>query len=195
MGIIYNYTSKEIYDISLKIPCDGIFIIDNFFSDNLCDIIRNEIENKAKIDETVFIPGTNVKCKKIPMEQAIELPFHSKVLERLNAFGRKMNREYSINNTAIEPIGYRKIYGNTRIHADGVSNTISSSGKRSLSIIIGLNEDYEGGEIVFPTQDRQIKLKRGQAIAFPPFWTHHHYTNDLKNNTFRYTLNTWFYHN
>ena len=62
---------------------------------------------------------------------------------------------------------------------------------RSVSVIIALNGDYDGGEIVFPCQNFKTKLKQGEAIAFPPYWTHPHYTEDLKNNTFRYTINTW----
>ena len=64
---------------------------------------------------------------------------------------------------------------------------------RNMSIIIALNEDYDGGELCFPEQDFTIKLRKGQAVAFPPYWTHPHYTNELKNNTYRYTINTWLY--
>ena len=60
-----------------------------------------------------------------------------------------------------------------------------------MSVIIALNDDYEGGELVFPNQDVVVKLKKGQAVAFPPYWTHPHYTNEPLNGTFRYTVNTW----
>jgi len=93
---------------------------------------------------------------------------------------------------------YRKIFGPTRIHADGIyvekdSPHIPKKKIRNMSLIMCLNEDYEGGEFYFPIQDRTIKLKKGNIIAFPPYWTHPHMTYPLLNNTYRYTINTWLY--
>ena len=62
-----------------------------------------------------------------------------------------------------------------------------------MSIIICLNDDYEDGEFYFPIQDFRIKLKKGQIIAFPPYWTHQHMVSTPTNNTYRYTINTWLY--
>ena len=85
---------------------------------------------------------------------------------------------------------YRKIYGKTKYHIDATDCAVS--GKiRIFSCIIALNDDYDGGELIFPVQSRKIKLKRGQIVAFPPYWTHPHYTNELENGTFRYTINNW----
>jgi len=88
----------------------------------------------------------------------------------------------------------RKIDGATKSHADGVINTpkvvSTTNNVRIFSVIIALNSDYEGGELCFPKQDISIKLKVGEAVIFPPYWTHPHHTNAL-NGTFRYTINTW----
>jgi len=100
---------------------------------------------------------------------------------------------------------YRKIYGNTREHSDGLSSTgkpneiycINESKKnelflvRSITFIFSLNDDYDGGEFNFPYYDISIKLKKGSIIIFPPYWTHRHNTNNLENNTYRYTVSTW----
>jgi hypothetical protein len=94
---------------------------------------------------------------------------------------------------------FRKITGGTRLHTDSVfGDTHEKLSKnspirdvRKLSLIIALNSDYEGGEFYFPSQGiDKIKLKKGQAILFPPYWTHPHGTREL-NGTFRYTINTW----
>ena len=88
----------------------------------------------------------------------------------------------------------RKIYDATKIHCDGIvhnpSNPCFENNVRVFSTIIALNSDYEGGELCFPNQDVKIKLEAGDAIIFPPYRTHPHYTNAL-NGTFRYTINTW----
>jgi predicted 2-oxoglutarate/Fe(II)-dependent dioxygenase YbiX len=102
-------------------------------------------------------------------------------------FGSMMSTEYAVICNETEDIQYRKIFDSTKLHYDG----IDEGSVRSLSVILALNDDYEGGELVFPFQDYKIKLKRGQLIAFPPYWTHPHYTNDLENGTFRYTINFW----
>lgn len=62
---------------------------------------------------------------------------------------------------------------------------------RELGTIIGLNGDYEGGELQFPEQDVSIKIKEGEIVCFPPYWTHPHQTTDLLNNTKRYTITCW----
>ncbi len=62
-----------------------------------------------------------------------------------------------------------------------------------MSVIIALNDDYEDGTFHFPNQKFSVKLKKGQLIAFPPYWTHLHGVEELKNDTFRYTINTWLF--
>ena len=91
-------------------------------------------------------------------------------------------------------VSLRKIYDATKVHFDGIvhnpSNPCFENNVRVFSTIIALNSDYEGGELCFPNQDVKIKLEAGDAIVFPPYRTHPHYTNAL-NGTFRYTINTW----
>ncbi len=62
---------------------------------------------------------------------------------------------------------------------------------RALTTIIALNSDYDGGELVFPDQDVTIKLKEGNIVCFPPYWTHPHRSNELLNDTNRYTITCW----
>jgi predicted 2-oxoglutarate/Fe(II)-dependent dioxygenase YbiX len=193
MSLIYRFTPKKLEELSHNLPSDQIFLLENFISDELCDKIRTEIEHRATIDETEIVRDTNVKCKNLVLEDK-DLTTDNIIRNKLRKFGTSVNRKYGVNTQYIEDTNYRKIYGNTRLHVDGVnSKSTSKSAKRSLSIIICLNDDYEGGDFVFPSQKRDIKLKKGQLIAFPPYWSHPHYTNDLKNGTFRYTINTWFY--
>lgn len=102
----------------------------------------------------------------------------------------------------------RKIFGPTRLHYDGINDnqsreilkyitetmTINMNSVliRTSTAIFTLNDDYEGGLFQMPDYDFSIKLKKGSVIIFPPFWTHTHQATDMLNNTFRYTLTTWF---
>lgn len=106
--------------------------------------------------------------------------------------------KFNIKSTGDSGYCYRKIYGPTRIHTDGIihnaeNNRISIRKVRNMSVIIALNSDYEGGEFYFPKQDYRIKLKQGDIICFPPYHTHPHMVDTVLNRTYRYTINTWLY--
>jgi hypothetical protein len=62
--------------------------------------------------------------------------------------------------------------------------------ERKLSVIVGLNSDFEDGEFYFPFQDFKTQVKKGQAICFPPYYTHPHEVS-APTNGYRYTINTW----
>ena len=61
---------------------------------------------------------------------------------------------------------------------------------RLLSVIIALTDDYDGGIFNFPKQSYQVKLKRGEAITFPPTPFYPHEVSSPKNGK-RYTICTW----
>tara|TARA_Y100000401_G_scaffold82007_1_gene67400 strand:- start:45 stop:584 length:540 start_codon:yes stop_codon:yes gene_type:complete len=92
-----------------------------------------------------------------------------------------------------EDTGYalREIYGETRLHIDSVTDPQNPTKGRTISIIIALNSDYEGGEFNFPLQNYKVKLKQGDAIVFPATYTHPHEVSSPENGTLRYTINTW----
>jgi len=99
----------------------------------------------------------------------------------------------------------RKIYGSTRLHTDNILNVIKTDVNfinkkntiknynmvRNASVILTLNDDYDGGEFHFPYHDIFVRMKKGSVIIFPPYWTHPHEVSAVFNNTFRYTINTW----
>ena len=60
---------------------------------------------------------------------------------------------------------------------------------RNVSIILGLNSDYEGGEFHFPEQDFSTTVKRGEAIIFPVYFMYPHFVDAPIGH--RYTINTW----
>lgn len=59
-----------------------------------------------------------------------------------------------------------------------------------MSALIYLNDDYEGGEIVFPKQNLTIKPKSGMLIAFPGNPMYPHSVNPCYGNL-RYTISLW----
>jgi hypothetical protein len=100
---------------------------------------------------------------------------------------------------------FRKIYGQTHKHIDGLNcgttkdEVLSLNNDynneivvRNTSIIFALNDDYEGGIFNFHNYDLSFKLKRGSVILFPPYWNNPHSVTAVEKN-YRYTINTWSY--
>ena len=181
-------------------PGTCIYVLDDVISDELCETLKIVIDNtKGWISD--YDEGSHVKCKFLSIDLCENKKLAKVIDTEIHAVVSNIIKQMYILNERLTPIngdsGYqlRKIHGATRIHVDSIFCTlhdkiIPKSDLRKLSLIIALNSDYEGGEFYFPRQDIKLKLKGGQAILFPPYWTHPHYTGEL-NGTFRYAINTW----
>lgn len=66
---------------------------------------------------------------------------------------------------------YKKNEGRFKWHFDSFG---PGGWDRQLAVIIYLNTVEEGGETCFHKQDLKIKPVVGDALFFPPFWTHMH---------------------
>jgi hypothetical protein len=64
---------------------------------------------------------------------------------------------------------------------------------RYASVILHLNTVHEGGELIFPEQNKRIKTEEGKLIIFPPYGLYGHYTTP--SNETREILVTWFVYN
>lgn len=176
---------------------DGIIVSNQFefIDESLCDELIHYINNVKDFHIEKWQKACNVNCKFIRINNNHH--FDNKLFNVIGNFIQYMLNTYNINSKGDSGYCLRKIYGPTRQHADGLfeytNEPMSIYKLRNLSIIIALNDDYEGGQFYFPSQDRVIKLKKGQLIAFPPYWTHPHTVFAPLNGTYRYTINTWLY--
>jgi hypothetical protein len=181
----------------------SIFTVANVFTDAQCDIMVDYIlKHSALWDEKAVGSETknNVKCKYLTLKDMVssnipcskeldDLIFKSvgkllvKIRERNPAFNGTQDNGYTL----------RKIYGGTKRHIDGVHSKTSGFKNfvRCLSIIIVLNDDYDGGVFCFPNQGLKFRVQKGQAILFPPYWTHPHSVTSVSEGQARYTINTW----
>jgi hypothetical protein len=66
---------------------------------------------------------------------------------------------------------YRKGEGHFKWHFDALG---AGAWDRQLAMIIYLNSVAEGGETCFHRQNLRVKPVAGDALFFPPFWTHMH---------------------
>jgi predicted 2-oxoglutarate/Fe(II)-dependent dioxygenase YbiX len=58
-----------------------------------------------------------------------------------------------------------------------------------LSILGALNDDYEGGELVF-WESEKINLKAGEVMIFPSNFMYPHRVDEVKSGT-RYSFVSW----
>jgi hypothetical protein len=64
---------------------------------------------------------------------------------------------------------------------------------RYASVVLHLTTNDDGGEIVFPLQNKKIKTEVGKLVIFPPYGTYGHYVTPSK--TEREVLVSWFIYN
>jgi hypothetical protein len=207
-----KHNNDLINKYKLQDPSNNIFIIEepSIISETDCDyfteIINNHIDNKQSVLKQ-WEKGNNVSCNTFLIKDGIQYQ-HANVAiykEIKNKTARMFDKlqkylldKHGIVSKSNSGYQFRKIYGATRIHKDGIFDTfnkIDLNVTRVASVIICLNDNYEGGEFYFPVQDITVKLKKGQILVFPPYWTHPHLTMELKNRTYRYTINSWLYEN
>ena len=79
--------------------------------------------------------------------------------------------------------------GKYEIHTDHFTNS-----PRHLSIIINLNDEYEGGDLVFTDQKdnviKRLKLGKGSILFFPSNFMYPHSIQPIKKGT-RYSIVAW----
>jgi hypothetical protein len=201
---IITYSQKMYYnEIQTKMDnpplTNGIIVTDpfEFINETLCDKLIDYINNEPNTQIEHWKEANNVNCKFIKIEN--NKVFDNELFNVINNFIQFIFHKYGILSKGDSGYCLRKIYGPTRLHSDGIldyntdDSNVSIKRLRNLSVIIALNDDYENGEFYFPSQDKLIKLKKGQIIAFPPYWTHPHTVFAPTNGTYRYTINTWLY--
>ena len=176
-------------DELLKLSQDSYYVFSTQV-DEYEKLINKEIVSTNKLN------GITKKDIELRLEKM------NKTMEKIVDVMKEINDKIAFESNS----GYclRKIYGKTRNHIDNISEVYNSgitfikNNKmgdykmvRTASIIFTLNDDYEGGEFKFTYHNVKVKLKKGSVIIFPPFWTHPHETEELLNDTYRYTINTW----
>lgn len=72
-------------------------------------------------------------------------------------------------------------------HVDG---EVDSSFLRYASVILCLNTPKDGGELVFPKQNKIVKSEMGKIIIFPPYGIYPHYTTP--STDIREVIVSWF---
>lgn len=134
-------------------------IIENFLTDDECDYIIQQakrsmeistVTTDKKVDESVRKSETAWLKKEDPIVRS--------VMERcLTNTDRPLINCEQLQVLRYQPGGFYKP------HQDAFEN---EKNMRMYTFILALNDDYEGGETIFPNLGKEYKLKRGDALFF-----------------------------
>lgn len=187
---------------------ENIYIVDVYklvnkeefdnMSFELINIINKNTNKNKKIEK--WEPNRNVNCEFLDFNENKYLydKYDKIIYNIVNRIISLMYINFNIKSSGDCGYNLRKIFGPTREHSDGINvegnkTYIPSKRIRNMSLIMALNDDYEGGEFYFRRQNKIIRLNKGEIILFPPYWTHLHEVFSPLNLSYRYTINTWLY--
>lgn len=202
MNIPFKIKYDNDYEIVKGGVKTGIFILKNVISEHDRKSFIDAIDKYSGEKEEI-VGFNNVHKSTCFIEDIEDSTTREKIENKLDfmlSVVRNRMSKYTVCKPDLyECVEMRKIHGPTRYHIDGLTAggptdtdpKYAPQNLRCLSVIIAINGDYKGGEFIFPHQNVQIKLKAGEAIVFPPYWTHPHGTNDV-HDTLRYTITSWF---
>lgn len=176
---------------------EAIVEIKNIVSTEFIDKIIPLIEKKSKKNLTVMhgvdknirnVKGSSLNHKKSKIEN-FYWNYIKQEIERLYIFYKaKFPKMLSSKINQIDLLKYLP-GGKYEIHTDHA--TMSA---RHLSIIINLNSDYKGGDLVFTDQKekeiKRLKLGKGSIVFFPSNFMYPHSIQPITKGT-RYSIVAW----
>ena len=175
---------------------EAIVELKNIVSPNFTDKIIPLINHKAKKNLPV-LRGLdkdirNVKGHHLSFDTPTDLFYWNYIkteIERLYTFYKiKFSKMKSIKINQIDLLKY-KTGGKYEIHTDHFTNS-----PRHLSLIINLNDNYKGGDLIFTDQKekeiKRLKLGKGSIVFFPSNFMYPHGIQPITKGT-RYSIVAW----
>lgn len=128
----------------------------------------------------------------IPLPSELVSNTHKAISQLYNT---QLIQKYKQSIKNIEPTQflYYNVGGKYDLHNDSedfVNGNLTRVCERDVSILIYLNEDYEGGELEFPDWGVTMKPKAGTLIAFPSYINFSHRVLPVTRGK-RFSLVTW----
>jgi predicted 2-oxoglutarate/Fe(II)-dependent dioxygenase YbiX len=192
---------KSIKKNSVSLP-HGMVIIENFLDDSICKKLIDQTEfahsKKATIVKT---STTNFEIvdesnRKTDVYDLGECYSQIKLLLQ-KTFSELLNKYYSTNIVWYEEPQLLRYVKGGFYHPHSDSESWDSSNKkwyksmpRDFSFLIYLNEEFTGGEIIFPNFDFKLKPRKGMFVCFPSDHRFIHKVTETLSGV-RYAIVTW----
>lgn len=184
-------------------PGSCIFTISDVVGPAQCDYLVHYINKHSELwqeRDLGYKSGNNAQCKFLLVKHMVSLNVPDSyaidefIFKVVGVLLKKIRSLY-LDFKGVQDDGYtlRKFFGGTKLHTDGIHSKSGgfTNAVRCLSLIIVLNDDYDGGIFNFPNQGIKFKVKKGEAVMFPPYWTHPHSVTSVGEGQARYAINTW----
>ncbi len=172
---------------------------------NLHEIIKHAESNKWKLPKVSGINGGHVDKRlrdSYIQNYTKDTDLISEHIVLLNHFSKCLNsylQKYPMANEfpsfevrdSYNVIKYEKGQAYHANHSDYFPQGDSILRNRHLTGICFLSDVSEGGELVFPQQNLEIKPEQGKLVIFPSGWTHAHHTMPVLSDDLRYVFQLW----
>jgi predicted 2-oxoglutarate/Fe(II)-dependent dioxygenase YbiX len=167
-------------------------VINVKFIEKLITFIKHKAKNNLSIRSGINKKVRNVEGYHLNFETPTNLfywNFIKKEIEKHYLFYKaKFPKMGSNKINQIDLLKYN-IGGKYEVHTDHFATT-----PRHLSIIINLNDDYEGGDLIFTDQKekeiKKLKLSKGSIVFFPSNFMYPHMISPITKGT-RYSIVAW----
>jgi len=167
-------------------------IVSPNFIDKIIPLINHKSKDKLKVGHGLDKDIRNVKGYHLNFETPTDVFYWNYIkqeIERLyNYYKIKFPKMNSSKINQIDLLKYN-VGGKYEIHIDQYT-----SASRHLSIIMNLNDNYEGGDLIFTDQKekeiKRLKLSKGSIVFFPSDFMYPHSIQPITKGT-RYSIVSW----
>jgi prolyl 4-hydroxylase len=155
------YVNKDDYDI-IEIPnfltneeCDKIIELSkgNMFSSKVYSQNEDLYDNKTRISQQCWLNDNNSFIKNIT----------DKVKSYTNTYNNYFEELQVVN---YKPGGFFRAHYDACVGNKSECKRLNNKGPRYLTVLFYLNDNFEGGETIFPKINKLVKPKKGKAIIF-----------------------------
>ena len=167
-------------------------VVSQEFIDKIIPLINHKAKDNLKVIDGLDKDMRNVKGYHLNFNTPTNMfywNFIKKEIEKIYIFYKaKFPKMNSSKINQIDLLKY-KPGGKYEIHNDHFTTVA-----RHLSIIINLNENYEGGDLIFTDQKekeiKKLKLGKGSIVFFPSNFMYPHGIQPITKGT-RYSIVAW----
>jgi hypothetical protein len=138
-----------------------------------------DVDLEARNAQDFKFNSTGLGPKTPENEKLYEM--HSEIFSKVRQCVDDYGQYWGVGIMAYEAFNFVKYEGSGthfKIHADHGPTYVAT-----ISVVVYLNDDYEGGELWFPRFDLKYKPKAGDVVVFPSTYIYEHASEDMISGT------------
>lgn len=203
---MFTFLKKEMEDAGYTtlIPVEGLLVVENFLSKDELEAFLNIIDTTEEQEwHKMYIEGLKPFCmekfgrddvENLVAEGKYEItqgwedknlkiydyPVTVKVCDRLNSLVKEADPTLELNGYS-----FQRMQSGVQLKSHVDQHTDPSI---RYAAIIYLNNDYNGGEFIFPEKDFELVPEPGSLLIFPGTKDFEHGVNPVKDGPIRYVM-------